>query len=185
MKIFKITLFVFALISFLSVPAMAGGKEKAAKIDREVDAAVLDLISENKAAKELIGGSAGVLVFPSVIKAGLVIGGQYGEGALRINGVTKDYYSTAAASYGLQIGAQEFGFMMVFMKEEAMDYLDNSDGWEVGVGPSIVVVDKGAAKSLTTANANKDVYVFFFDQQGLMAGLGVQGSKITRLDLSE
>ena len=75
--------------------------------------------------------------------------------------------------------------MMVFMKEEAMGYLDNSDGWEVGVGPSIVVVDKGAAKSLTTANANKDVYVFFFDQQGLMAGLGVQGSKITRLDLSE
>lgn len=185
MKIFKITLFLFVLISLLSAPAMADGKEKAAKIDREVDAAVLDLISENKAAKELIGASAGVLVFPSVIKAGLVIGGQYGEGALRINGVTKGYYSTAAASYGLQIGGQKFGFMMVFMKEEAMGYLDNSDGWEVGVGPSIVVVDKGAAKSLTTANANKDVYVFFFDQQGLMAGLGVQGSKITRLDLSE
>ena len=185
MKIFKITLFLFGFISLLSAPVMADGKEKAAEIDREVDAAVLDLVTKNAAAKSLIADSAGVLVFPSVIKAGLVVGGQYGEGALRINGVTKDYYSTAAASYGLQIGGQKFGFVMVFMNEEAMKYLDEASGWEVGVGPSIVVVDKGAAGSLTTATASEDVYVFFFDQHGLMAGLGVQGSKITKLDLSE
>lgn len=185
MKFIKIALFLFVLIAMLPATLVADGKQKAAEIDREVDAAVLDLISENEAAKSLIGDSAGVLVFPSVIKAGLVIGGQYGEGALRINGVTKDYYSTAAASYGLQIGGQKFGFMLVFMNKDAMAYLDEKDGWEVGVGPSIVVVDKGAAKSLTTATANEDVYVFFFDQEGLMAGMGVQGSKVTKLDLSE
>ncbi|MEM7304785.1 MAG: YSC84-related protein [Pseudomonadota bacterium] len=185
MKTLKATLILFIFACLLSTPLIADNKKKAAKIDREVDHAVLDVISENEAAMRLIGGSSGVLVFPSVIKAGLVIGGQYGEGALRIDGVTKDYYNTVAASYGLQIGGQKFGFMLVFMNDEAMGYLDNADGWEVGFGPSVVVVDQGMAKSLTTATANEDVYVFFFDQQGLMAGMGVQGSKITKMDLSD
>lgn len=184
MNFLKSTVLLVFLVCQLSVSLMADNK-KAAKIDSEVNAVIAGLTSENAAAKNLIAGSKGILVFPSIIKAGLVVGGQYGEGALRVNGATQGYYSTVAASYGLQIGAQKFGYVMVFMNEDAMGYLDSADGWEVGFGPSVVVVDKGMANSLTTATANEDVYVFFFDQQGLMAGLGIQGTKITKLDLSK
>jgi len=91
------------------------------------------------------------------------------------------YYNTVAASYGLQIGAQSFGFAMFFMDDEALKYLNKSEGWEVGVGPSIVMVDEGMAKSLTSTTTQESVYVFTFNQQGLMAGAGIQGSKITQI----
>ncbi len=123
-----------------------------------------------------------MLVFPDVLKAGLIVGGQYGKGALRVDGKTSAYYNTVAASYGLQAGAQSFGYAMFFMTDEALEYLNKSSGWEVGVGPSVVVVDEGVARSLTTTTAKEDVYVFFFDQSGLMAGLGIQGSKITKIN---
>jgi lipid-binding SYLF domain-containing protein len=116
-----------------------------------------------------------------VIKAGLIIGGQYGDGALLLNSKIVDYYNTVAASYGLQAGAQSFGFAMFLMTDEALDYLKKSNGWEVGVGPTIVVMDEGAAKSLTTSTAKEDIYAFIFGQKGLMAGIGLQGSKITKI----
>jgi lipid-binding SYLF domain-containing protein len=98
------------------------------------------------------------------------------------NGRTVAYYNTVAASYGLQAGVQSFSYALFFMTDDALKYLDKSEGWEVGVGPSIVVVDAGAAKSLTTTTAKSDVYAFIFDQKGLMAGLGLQGSKITKIN---
>jgi lipid-binding SYLF domain-containing protein len=110
-----------------------------------------------------------------------MFGGQYGKGALRKNGETVGYYSTVAASYGLQAGVQTFGYAMFFMNEKSLEYLNESEGWEVGVGPSIVIMDKGMGKSLTTTTGRSDVYAFIFNQQGLMAGLGLQGSKITRI----
>jgi lipid-binding SYLF domain-containing protein len=122
----------------------------------------------------------GIIIFPKVTKAGLVIGGQYGEGALRVKGKTVGYYKTTAASYGLQAGAQTFGYAMFLMTDKSLQYLKESDGWEVGVGPSVVVMDEGMANSFTTTTAKDDIYAFFFGQQGLMAGLGVQGSKITQ-----
>jgi lipid-binding SYLF domain-containing protein len=121
-----------------------------------------------------------VLVFPDVVKAGLIVGGQYGDGALLKNGETAGYYNTTAASYGLQVGAQAFGYALFFLTDDAVAYLENSEGWEIGVGPSIVVADAGVAKALTTTTARDEIYAFFFDQKGLMAGLGLQGSKITR-----
>ena len=124
----------------------------------------------------------GILVFPSIVKGGLVVGGQYDEGALIKGGKTAGYYNTVQVSYGLQAGMQVFGYALFFMSESAMDYLDKSDGWEVGVGPSIVVVDTGTAKSATTTTAQAEIYAFFFDQKGLMGGLGLQGTKITRID---
>ena len=117
-----------------------------------------------------------------MIKGGLIIGGQYGKGALRVGGKRAGYYSTAAASYGLQAGAHSFGYAMFFMTEGALGYLKKSSGWEIGVGPSIVVVDEGLARSLSTTTAKEDIYVFFFSQKGLMAGLGIQGSKITQIN---
>jgi lipid-binding SYLF domain-containing protein len=122
----------------------------------------------------------GILVFPSVKKAGFIVGGQFGEGALREGGKTVGYYKTTAASFGLQAGGQKFGYAMFFMTDSALKYLKSSSGWEVGVGPSVVVVDEGVARSLTTTTARSDVYVFFFNQKGLMAGLGIQGSKISQ-----
>jgi lipid-binding SYLF domain-containing protein len=160
------------------IPAFA---DTAAEIDREVDAAVQKLYREVPAAKEVSKVAKGILVFPNVVKAGLIVGGQYGEGALREGGKTVGYYKTLAASYGLQAGAQSFGYALFFLSESALEYLSSSKGWEIGVGPSIVVVDEGLARSMTTTTAKEDIYAFFFGQKGLMAGLGVQGSKITRI----
>jgi len=170
---------VTALALTFSGPAFAS---KAAQIDREVDAALQKLYSDVPAAKELAKVAKGILVFPSVIKAGFIFAGQYGDGALRKEDKTVGYYRTLAASYGLQAGAQSFGYAMFFIKESALKYLNSSKGWEIGVGPSIVVVDQGFARSLTTTTAKEDIYIFFFGQKGLMAGIGIQGAKITRIN---
>lgn len=175
-------------ISFLVLLLIVGfGREaayaaSAAEIDKEVKMGLADLYAGSPAALELSKVAKGILVFPDVVKAGLVIGGQFGEGALLINGATVAYYNTVAASYGLQAGAQSFGYAMFLMTDEALSYLKKSSGWEIGVGPTVVVVDKGMAGSLTTTTAKEDIYAFFFDQKGLMAGLGLQGSKISKID---
>jgi lipid-binding SYLF domain-containing protein len=154
--------------------------EKSAELDAKVDQATQQLFAKTPAAKQLSTVAKGMLVFPSVKKAGFIVGGQYGEGALRVGGKTTGYYKTTAASFGLQAGGQKFGYAMFLMNDSAMEYLKKSDGWEIGVGPSIVVVDEGMARSLTTSSARSDIYVFFFSQKGLMAGLGLQGSKISQ-----
>lgn len=156
--------------------------DTAAEIDRDVDAALDKLYSHQPAAKALAAEAKGILVFPGIVKGGLIIGAQYGEGALRVKGKTTGYYRTVAASYGLQAGVQKFGYALFLMTDSALSYLEKSDGWEIGVGPSIVIVDEGIAKSLTTTTAKSDIYAFFFDQKGLMAGIGLQGTKITKLN---
>ncbi len=170
-----ITLFAAAFIH----PAMAADT---AKLDQAVASALKQLYAKYPLALQLSKVAKGVMVFPSVTKAGLVIGGQYGEGALIVGGKTVGYYNTVAGSYGLQAGAQKFGYAMFFMDSASLEYLNKSNGWEVGVGPSIVVVDAGKAKTLTTSTAKDDIYAFVFSQKGLMAGLGLQGSKITRIN---
>ena len=155
--------------------------QKTAEIDAKADAAYAKLLSGSPAATRIAKESKAVLVFPSIKKAGFVIGGQYGEGSLRSGANKLGYYKTTAASFGLQAGGQKFGYAMFFMKPSALDYLKKSDGWEVGVGPSLVVVDKGKATSMTTSTLQDDIYVFFFDQKGLMGGLGIQGSKISQI----
>jgi len=167
------------VVCLIQQPAFAGS---AAEIDREVKRGLTQLYESSPKAKELSKATKGILLFPDVLKAGLIVGAQYGEGALLINGKTAGYYNTVAASYGLQAGAQAFGYAMLLMTDEALEYLQSSSGWEIGVGPSIVVVDKGVAKSLTTSTAKEDIYAFFFEQEGVMAGMGLQGSKITPIN---
>ncbi len=167
-------------VCLLTAPLMAMAGE-GAEIDREVDAALETLYANSPGAKALAEAASGILVFPKIVKGGLVVGGQYGEGALRKGGETKGYYSTFAASYGLQAGIQSFGYALFFMKEAGLEYLKESDGLEIGVGPSIVLVDEGMARSLTTTTAQEDIYAFFFNQKGLMAGAGIQGSKIEKI----
>jgi len=160
-------------------PAAAGS---AAQIDSEVNAAFGSLLRSNSEARFLNEKAVGVLVFPNIVKAGFLFGAQYGEGALRQRGKTTGYYNTMAASYGLQAGAQKFGYALFFMSNSALQYLETSGGFELGTGPSLVVLDEGAARALTTSTIQSDIYAIFFDQRGLMAGLGIQGSKISRLN---
>ena len=150
-----------------------------AQINRDVETALAKLYATTPEAKVLAKNAKGILVFPSVVKAGFIGGAQFGVGALKKRGGTVGYYEIAAGSYGLQAGAQSFDYIMFFMKGSALDYLNTSAGWEVGVGPSIVVVDAGVAKTLTTTTLKDDVYAFISNQKGLMGGLGIQGSKIT------
>lgn len=167
------------LLAMLLCNATILRAQKAAEIDKKADAAIAQLYAVTPAAQKLSQTAKGILIFPSVKKAGFMVGGQYGEGALRVGGTTVGYFKTTAASFGLQAGGQKFGYAMFFMTDGDLEYLKKSSGWEVGVGPSIVVVDEGAARALTTSTAKEGIYVFFFSQKGLMAGLGIQGSKIS------
>jgi lipid-binding SYLF domain-containing protein len=152
------------------------------ELNVDADAALKNLYATNSAARLLAKKARAILVFPSILKAGFMFGGQMGNGVLKRAGKTVGYYNSMAASYGLQAGVQRFGYALFFMNDEAISYLDRSNGWEVGVGPSIVVVDEGMGKSISSTTLTQDVYAFIFSQKGLMAGLGVQGSKITKLD---
>lgn len=180
-RIFLLLALVFG-VSLQASSAAAGKSAEAAQIDREADAALKKLLEDTPEAETFRKEAKGILIFPSIVKGGFIIGAHYGKGALKKGGATAGYYSSMAGSYGLQAGIQSFGYVMFFMNEKAMEYLDNSEGWEIGVGPSIVVMDKGAGKSLTTTTGRSDVYAFIFSQQGLMAGLGLQGSKITKIN---
>lgn len=170
---------VVALSTTISVPASAESK---ADLERNSRSALNKLVAKVPTAKTLNGKAVAVLVFPSITKAGFVVGGQYGEGVLWRGGKAVGYYSTAGASYGLQAGAQKYGYAMFFMNENALNALNTAEGFEVGVGPSVVLVDEGMAKSLTTTTAQNDIYALIFGQTGLMAGVGIQGNKITRID---
>jgi lipid-binding SYLF domain-containing protein len=144
--------------------------------------ALQQLVSQNSAAAKAKAKAAAILVFPEVVKAGFVVGAQEGTGILFVNGQPSGRYRTVAASYGLQAGVQKYGYALFLMNQKAVDWVNNTRGWEIGTGPSVVIVDKGMARSFSTDTLHSGIYAFIFDQQGLMAGLGLQGSKIMRLD---
>ena len=110
-----------------------------------------------------------------------MFGGAYGEGELRQGGTTTGYFNSFTGSWGLQAGAQSYGYAVFLMNDKAIRYLDESDGWEIGVGPTVVVVNAGVAENLSTSTLKDDAYAFIFDQRGLMAGVSIEGTKITRI----
>ena len=142
--------------------------------------ALRQLVAQNPAAAKCKSRAAAVLVFPDVVKAGFIFGAQGGKGILFVRGQPSGRYRTVAASYGLQAGVQKFGYALFLMNQDAVNWVNNTRGWEIGTGPSVVIVDKGMARSFTTDTLHSGIYAFTFDQQGLMAGLGLQGSKIMR-----
>jgi lipid-binding SYLF domain-containing protein len=170
------------MVVFLTVAASphAASAASTSSIDTEATAALHRLYASNSAAKHLGEKAKAVLVFPKVKKGGFLVGGLDGHGALRRGGKTMGYYKIAAVSLGLQAGGEEFGYAIFFMTERALAYLDQSGGWAVGSGPSVVVVDSGMAESLDERSLKSDVYVVTFNQRGLMGGIGIEGSKITR-----
>ena len=170
------------IVAFCLLLPLAATAASRSELDASSKRVLDKLLADVPAAKALYARATGVLVFPTITKAGFVVGGQYGEGVLWRGGKPVAYYNTAGASYGLQAGAQQYGYAMFFMNQKSLDSLNAKQGFEVGVGPSVVVVDQGMAKSMTTTTVTEDVYAFVFAQKGLMAGIGIQGNKITRID---
>lgn len=162
-------------------------KMNAANVDREQlaydsRAALNQLYRTNPAARRLGAQAMGIVVFPEITKGGFIVGGMGGNGALiRPDGSIRDFYQTGGVSYGLQAGAQKYGYALFLMDASAFDNINKASGWEVGASPSLVVVDEGKAANISTTTANSGTYAFFFNQRGLMGGLGLQGSKITHL----
>jgi lipid-binding SYLF domain-containing protein len=171
-----------ALMALRGSPAQAAS---AAELTQKSRAALNHLYSVNAKAHELGQHAKAVLVFPEIVKAGFIVGAQRGDGVLFAHGRVAGFYNTTAASYGLQAGVQKFGYAMFFMDNNALGYLRRSGGWELGSAPSVVVVDEGFARGLSTTSIRKGIYAFFFGQRGLMAGLGLQGTKITQFTPSD
>jgi lipid-binding SYLF domain-containing protein len=165
------------------MPAMSLAASKG-EIDRGVTQSLATLYKNIPESKALGDKAVGVLVFPSIVKGGFIIAGQFGDGALRKRGKTVAYYRSLAASYGFQAGIQAFGYVLFFMDNASLQYLDKSDGWEIGTGPSLVVLDEGFGKVFSTTTLQSGVYALIFNQKGLMGGIGIQGSKITRINPS-
>ena len=176
-----IGILIVALAVILPSLPSAGLAAAGPGVDEDAEAALKKLYASEPAAKMLGEKAKAILVFPSIVKGGFMVGAQYGEGVLIKDGQVAGHYNVVAASYGFQAGAQAFGYAMFLMTDKAIEYLDKSSGWELGVGPSIVLVKKGMGKSITTTTIKDDVYAFIFNQKGLMGGAGVQGSKITKI----
>ena len=170
-----------ALLLILGILAPQAHAASAAEIDRDVDRALADF-RRLDGAEGFLSIAKGVLVFPKVYKAGIGVGGEYGEGALRVGGKTVDYYSTAAASIGFQLGAQAKSIVVLFTDASALERFRTSEGWKVGVDGSVALVDLGVGKSLDTENLQNPVVGFIFGQKGLMYNLTLEGSKFSKLD---
>lgn len=175
--------FLLIAATAFSLAGLNGQASAASAEDLNADAAqaLQTLYKSNPVAEELSKKARAILVFPKIIKAGLVFGGSYGEGVLNRDAHVVGYYNSVSASWGWQAGAESYGYVVFLMSNKAVKYLDKSNGWEFGVGPSIVVVNEGVAKNLSSSTLKDDAYAFIFDQQGLMASLSIEGTKISRI----
>ena len=174
----SVVMFLSLLLVFGSSMALA---KSAKEINISVDVALEQFEQDVKGGKEFLKSAKGVLVFPSVIKAGIGIGGEYGEGALRIGGKTVEYYNTAAASIGFQIGAQSKRVLLVFMQNNALKNFRASSGWEAGVDGSVALIELGTGGSIDTTNIKDPIVGFVFGNKGLMYNLTLEGSKYTKI----
>ena len=185
MNIAKRTLMATAVAATAALSLAGASTAFAASADdlnRDSAQALQNLTRTNKTAADIAHNARAVLVFPNIVKAGLVFGGAYGEGTMMKNGRVTEYYNSVTASWGFQAGAQSYGYVVFLMNDKAVDYVDKSSGWEIGVGPTVVIVDEGAAKDGSTSTLKDDAYAFVFNQQGLMAGVSIEGTKISRID---
>jgi lipid-binding SYLF domain-containing protein len=174
-------IFSFAVIASLAltVPAEAASK---GEIEAGVETTLGRFYSEVSDGKNLVKDAKGVLVFPAVFKGGIGIGGEYGEGALQIKGKTAEYYSTAAASLGLQLGVQKKSIVILFMQDGALSEFRNSSGWKAGVDASIAVVKVGAGGAMDTSKLNEPILGFIIGQAGLMYNLTLEGAKFSKIE---
>jgi lipid-binding SYLF domain-containing protein len=165
----------------LAVTASATA-ETAAEIDARVETARDDCAAQIPGCNAAAEKAQGLLVFPEVTKAAVGVGGSYGEGALIVGDKTAGYYSTTSASVGLQLGAEKYAQIIMFMTAEALDKFRNSSGWEAGANAQVTLIDQGKAANISSVMANDPVIAFVFGQKGLMGDLSIQGAKITKLE---
>ena len=174
---------MLATVTIVSMSAMQqAGSATAEDLDNDSMQALQKLYVTQPFTKTLASTAKGVLVFPNMVKAGLVFGGSYGEGTLIKGSTVVDYYSSVAGSWGRRIGAQSYGYVVFLMTDAAVRYIEETHGLEIGVGPTVVLVDEGIAKNLSTSTLKDDAYAFIFSQQGLMAGIIIEGTKISRIN---
>jgi lipid-binding SYLF domain-containing protein len=170
---------VTAVALSVGLPALQAHAATAEDLNQDAAQALQALYRTHPESALFAKNAKAVLVFPKIIKAGLVFGGSYGEGVMTRDGRTVGYYNSVSASWGWQAGAESYGYVVFLMNEKAVQYLDTSKGWEIGVGPSVVVVNEGVAKNVSSSTIKDDAYAFIFDQQGLMASLSIEGTKIS------
>ena len=168
---------VFSISAFSNFANAATAED----LNKDAEQALQKLYKTNPFAEDVAKKAKAILVFPNIIKAGLVFGGSYGEGVLTEGGKVDGYYNSVSASWGLQAGAQSYGYVVFLMNDKAVKYIHETKGWEIGVGPTVVVVDEGVAKNLSSSTLKDDAYAYIFDQQGLMASLSIEGTKISRI----
>ncbi len=153
------------------------------EIDARADGALETLFAQDPGARELAKRAAGILIIPKIVKAGLVVGGQSGDGVLRVGGKPVAYYNMSSASIGLQAGVQTYSQVLMFLHKPALEKFMTSDGWEAGVDGSVAVLRTGVSGGIDTSSIKDPVVAFVFGEKGLMAGVSVEGSKYTRLNL--
>lgn len=177
------TIRIQLLLAFFSLSFFAFNTSAASKveIDAKVNATIKEFYVRVPAGKELASKAQGMLVFPEIVKAGFVIGGEYGEGALVKNGAISKYYNIASASVGFQIGVQEKSVVMLFMTSSSLNKFVKSNGWEAGVDGSVAIAEFGAGKSLDSNTLQEPIIAFVVSNKGLMAGISLEGSKITQI----
>ncbi len=173
-----IATFIIAAYTGLSSVSLAASPEDLIKDSNQ---SLLILTQANPVAADIAKKAKAILIFPNIVKAGLIFGGAYGEGILKQNNTVDGYYNSVTASFGWQAGGQSYGYVVFLMSDDAIKYVRDTHGWEIGVGPTVVMVNEGVAKNLSTSSLKDDAYAFIFDQQGLMASLSVEGTKITRI----
>jgi lipid-binding SYLF domain-containing protein len=179
-SLFAISLFLFSAAGWAQQTSSGGDDPE---LEAKAYTALQHLFDTTPRAGDLRYRAKAILVFPDILKAGFIVGAQGGKGVMfGPDGKALGYYTARAVSYGLQAGGQTFSEAMFLMTDSAISYLANSDGWSIGLGPSVVVIDAGMARSETSTTLQSDVYAFIYGQQGLMAGLGVQGQRITKFN---
>lgn len=178
MRLNNLLMVTFLLALSFSFSANAASK---AEIDTDVQFAMNTFYNLSPGNKELVSKAAGVLIFPTVMKAGFFVGGDYGEGVLQVGGKTVDYYSTAAISFGLQLGAQSRSEVILFMDKEALENFRLRDGWAAGIDGSVAVIDSGVAKGVDTETAQGAIIAYIFSSKGLMGNLSLEGSKFSKI----
>jgi lipid-binding SYLF domain-containing protein len=181
MKIRTLFLATSLSVASLAVAGVANAATSTQELTQDANQALQLLYSTNPAAASLGKSAKAVLIFPSIVKAGFVFGGAYGEGVLESGARVDSYYNSFTGSWGLQAGAQSYGYVVFLMTNKAVSYIHRTHGWEIGTGPTVVVVDAGVAQNLTTSTLKNDAYAFIFDQKGLMAGVSIEGTKISRV----
>lgn len=175
------TVCVFFLISLLLSGCTVRHPDADGVLSIQIDDTLRHFRKSVKGGTTFLKNSKGILVFPQVVKAGIAFGGEYGEGALLVNNEIVDYYSTAAASFGFQLGAQRRSLLIAFLTDESLFYFQNSSGWKAGIDGSVAIAEWGVGEDINTVDISSPVVGFVFDNQGLMYNLTLEGAKFTKL----